>query len=59
MPKSTLWYRWVVNYRDSRGKIQQTMVDSTTHKDAIIAAQVSHPKGSEFTATKLSARPLT
>ena len=56
--RDPLWYRWVVNYRDSRGKIQQTMIDSTTHKDALIAARVAYPKGSDFTAIKLSTRPL-
>jgi hypothetical protein len=58
MPKTQLWYRWAVNYRDRRGKIQQTLVDSTTHQDAIIAAQIDHPKGRDFTAIKLSTRPL-
>ena len=58
MPTSALWYRWTVNYRDNRGKIQQTLIDSTTHSNAIVAAQVAHPKGREFTAVKLSTKPL-
>ena len=56
--RDPLWYRWIVNYRDKRGKIQHTLIDSTTHRDAIIAAQVSHPTGSDFSAIKLSTRPL-
>ena len=58
MTRSPLWYRWVVNYRDRSGKIQQTIVESTTHRDAIVAASVAHPTGHDFTATKLSTRPL-
>jgi hypothetical protein len=57
MPRS-LKYRWAVDYRDTRGKIQQTMIDSTSLRNAIVAAQVAHPRGRDFTATKLSARPL-
>ncbi len=55
--RSPLWYRWAVNYRDTRGKIQQEVVESTTHKDAIAAVHVMHPTGREFTATKLSTKP--
>jgi len=55
---SAPWYRWLVNYRDSRGKIQQTQVDSTTRRDAIAAASVGHPTGRDFTAAKLSTKPL-
>lgn len=58
MAKSPLWYRWVVNYRDRRGIIHQTIVDSPTHRDAVVAASVAHPTGRDFTATKLSTRPL-
>lgn len=57
MPRS-LQYRWAVNFCDKRGKFQQTMIDSTSLRDAIVAAQVAHPKGRDFTATKLSVRPL-
>lgn len=53
-----LWYQWAVNYRDTRGKIRQDIIDSTTRQDAIIAARVMHPAGRDFTATKLSAKPL-
>jgi len=56
--RDPLWYRWAVNYRDTRGKIRQELVDSTTHKDAIIAARVMHPTGRDFAATKLSTKPL-
>jgi hypothetical protein len=56
--RDPLWYRWLVNYRDKRGRLHQTLVESTTHRDAIIAAQMSHPAGHDFTATKLSSRPL-
>lgn len=56
--KALLWYRWAVNYRDKRGKIQQTLIDSTTHQNAIVAARTAHPTGRDFTAVKLSTRPL-
>lgn len=52
------WYRWIVNYRDKRGHLHQTIVESTTHQDAIIATQVAHPAGHDFTAIKLSTQPL-
>jgi hypothetical protein len=58
MAKSPLWYRWAVNYRDRRGKIHQTIVESTSHRDAIVAASAAHPAGRDFTAIKLSTRPL-
>ena len=54
----TRWYRWAVNYRDTRGRLHQTIVESTTHRDAIIAAHVAHPTCHDFTAIKLSTRPL-
>jgi hypothetical protein len=57
MPRS-LQYRWAVNFCDSRGKFQQKMIDSASLRDAIVAAQVAHPKGRDFTATKLSVRPI-
>jgi hypothetical protein len=56
--RDPLWYRWAVNYRDTSGKIRQEIVDSTTHKDAIVAVHVMHPNGRDFTATKLSSEPL-
>lgn len=56
--RDPLWYEWAVNYRDARGKIRQDIIDSTTRQDAIIAARVMHPAGRDFTATKLSAKPL-
>lgn len=52
------WYRWAVNYRDKRGKIHQTIVESTSRQDAIVAARVAHPTGHDFTATKLSTKSL-
>ena len=52
------WYRWIVNYRDKRGNIHQTIVESTSHQDAIVAARVAHPAGHDFTAIKLSTKPL-
>jgi hypothetical protein len=58
MPKSALGYRWVVSYRDGRGRPHQTMIDSTSQRAAIVTAQTAHPTGRDFTATKLSARPL-
>ncbi len=57
MPRS-LKYRWAVNFCDNSGKFQQTMIDSTSLRDAIVAVQGRHPKGRDFTATKLSVRPL-
>jgi hypothetical protein len=57
MPRS-LKYRWAVNYCDNRGKFQQTLIDSTSLRDAIIAAQAAYPRGRNFTATRLSARPI-
>jgi hypothetical protein len=47
-----------VNYRDSRGNIHQTTVDAATHDEAIVTAQKSRPAGRDFTAIKLSTRPL-
>lgn len=57
MPRS-LQYRWAVNFCDNSGRFQQTMIDSTSLRDAITAAQVAYPKGRDFTATKLSVRPI-
>jgi hypothetical protein len=51
------WYRWAVNYREG-SRIRQEVVESTTHRDAIIAARMMHPRGSDFAAIKLSTRPL-
>lgn len=56
--KGSLWYRWSVNYRDARGRIRQEIVDSIAHQDAIVAARVMHPTGRDFTAVKLSTRPI-
>jgi hypothetical protein len=56
--RDPLWYHWAVHYRDRRGELHQTIVESTTRRDAIIAASVMHPTGHDFTATKLSTRPL-
>jgi hypothetical protein len=47
-----------VNYRDRRDTIHQTIVDAPTHRDAVVAASVAHPTGHDFTATKLSSKPL-
>jgi hypothetical protein len=43
------------------GRLRQTMIDAITHRDAIVAASVTppaHPTGHDFTAAKLSTRPL-
>jgi len=59
MLTSQMRYRWLVNYRDGRGQLRQTIVDSTSRHDAILRAQLAHPAGRDFAApTKLSARPL-
>jgi hypothetical protein len=57
MPRS-LKYRWAVGFCNNRGKYRQMMIDSTSLRDAIVAAQAAHPRGRDFTATRLSARPL-
>lgn len=57
MPRSVLGYKWAVNYLGSRGKVQQTTVDASSHRSAIVAARAAHPKGRDFTAIRLSARP--
>jgi hypothetical protein len=50
-------FKWTVNYLGRRGKVQQTTVDATSHRGAIAAARAAHPKGRDFTAIRLSARP--
>jgi hypothetical protein len=56
--KDPLWYLWAVNYRNKRGRIQQLIVEAPTHADAVAAAAVDHPGGFDFTAQKISTRPL-
>ena len=39
--RSPIWYRYSVLYRDTPGgRVKRELIESTTHKDAIIAAQV-------------------
>ena len=56
--KGPHWYRWLVNYRDRNGRIQQETVEATTHREALVAGQHVHPTGSDFTAIKFSTKPL-